>query len=82
MKTSLNIDDILFKEAGEEARREGKTIGETISGWARAGRRALLEKRRAAKRRKAPRAVDLGGPAMIDLGSRRDWMDSLEDDRR
>lgn len=75
MKTSLNLDDSLFHAAATEARRTGKTISETVSAWARLGRDVVQVQR--AERRPVP-ALDLGGPATIDLASRRDWMDTLD----
>lgn len=75
MKTSLNIEDSLARAAQREARRTGRTLSETITAWARAGRAAL------AGRRRDPRdvkPVDLGGPAAVGLNSRRDWMDVLD----
>lgn len=77
MKTSLVIDDSLYHEAQAEARRTGKTLSETITEWAREGRRVL----RAAKKgqpRKHPAPVRLGGAASLNLDSRRDWMDVLD----
>lgn len=37
MKTSLVIDDQLFRTARAEAVRQGKTISELLSYWARIG---------------------------------------------
>lgn len=76
MKTSLNIDDRLFKAARREAQKSGKNLSETITAWARIGQQAL--KRRGRGGRKL-RTVNLGGPSSIDLSSRRDWMDSLDE---
>jgi len=75
MKTSLIIEDSLFKAAKREAEKMGKTISETISLWARVGRETLLKRK---KIQTSLKTVNLGGPAKIDLSSRRDWMDELE----
>ncbi|MBK5290435.1 MAG: hypothetical protein JJE04_01910 [Acidobacteriia bacterium] len=76
MKTSLVIDDSLFRAAKAEAERTGKTISETISAWASAGRRSLKEEKR--KKKRVLPVLDLGQPR-IDLTSRRDWLDLLDD---
>jgi hypothetical protein len=75
MKTSLNIEDSLFEAAKKEAERTGKTLSETISTWAREGRRLVARQQR--ERRPTP-PVDLGGSATVDINSRRDWMDALD----
>ena len=74
MKTSLILEDRLFREARKEAQARGKTISETISHWARVGWETL---KKGQKGRRRLKAVDLGGPALVDLSSRRDWMDTL-----
>lgn len=76
MKTSLNIEDSIFKAARREAERLGKTVSEVVSYWARVGRETLTKRGRQ-QLRKVP-AVDLGGPASVNLNARRDWMESLE----
>ncbi|MBI2347002.1 MAG: hypothetical protein HYV03_09060 [Deltaproteobacteria bacterium] len=75
MKTSLTIDDRVFRAAKKEAARHGRTIGELISEWARLGLEYLLRVERSRKRQL--KCVHLGGPAAIDLSSRRDWMETL-----
>lgn len=75
MKTSLVIEDRLFREAQKDSRAKGKTISETISHWARVGWETLKNTRKGSKRL---RSVDLGGPALVDLSSRRDWMETLD----
>lgn len=76
MKTSLIIEDELFVAAKKEAAKSGKTLSEVISYWARLGRDSLK-----AKKAKPPefKAVDLGGPASIDLTNRRAWMETLDE---
>jgi hypothetical protein len=75
MKTSLIIEDSLFKAAKEEADRLGKTVSEMISLWARAGREIM---RKPPRRSSKLKTVDLGGPSRIDLSSRKEWMEELE----
>lgn len=75
MKTSLNLDDYLFKAAKKEMQKTGKTLSETISLWARLGLEHLLKQK--PQSGKKLKTVDLGGPAMLDLSSRRDWRDLL-----
>jgi len=77
MKTSLNIEESLYKAARGEALRTGRPMSEIISRWAAAGRKALLKEVKGGKR--TLNSVDLGGPSQIDLSSRRDWYDSLEE---
>jgi len=74
MKTSLIIDDSLFKEAKREAERENKTLSETISYWARVGRNYLKKSKKSPKKLKT---VNVGRP-LISLKSRREWMDILD----
>lgn len=76
MKTSLNIDDVIFKAAQKASQQSGKTISETISDWARVGRESLTRQKKL--RRRAVPPVNLGGVSRIDLTCRRDWMDLLE----
>ncbi|MBI2339406.1 MAG: hypothetical protein HYU99_03415 [Deltaproteobacteria bacterium] len=75
MKTTLMIDNFLFKEARKEAVKTGRSLSETISLWARAGHAAMS---RGKKRPPVLKTVDLGGPAAIDINSRRNWMDALD----
>jgi len=78
MKTSLILDDNLFKAAQREAVRTGQAISELISRWARVGK-AHLEKEHRRRKKRSFAPVDLGGDARIDLTSRRDWMDQIEE---
>lgn len=75
MKTSLVIEDSLFKAARKEAQKQKKTLSEIISFWARIGRQMLSKHKTKANELKA---VDLGGPSSVDINSRRDWLDTLE----
>lgn len=76
MKTSLVLEDSLYNKAKQAALKTGKSISEIISLWARIGMEASNTK----KRSKNPilNTVDLGDTSLIDLSSRRDWMDSLD----
>jgi hypothetical protein len=77
MKTSLVIDDNVFKEAKREAAESGRTISEIISLWARLGREEWASRSRAKTKPFQP--VDLGEPT-VDLSSRRNWQEELEED--
>lgn len=76
MKTSLVIEDNLFQAAQKEAQKKKKTLSEIISFWARVGRQFLAKQKKS--KMKTIKAVDLGGPSLLDINSRRDWMDTLE----
>lgn len=76
MKTSLNIEESLFKAAAEEAEKRDKTLSEMISYWARVGWKTLRAQE--ARRPTKIKPVHLGGPAIVDLNCRRDWMDNLD----
>lgn len=76
MKTSLVLDDNVFRAAKKEATRLGKTVSEIVSLWARVGRDEWMKLQRS-KTKKTFRAVDLGEP-QIDLSSRRNWLEELE----
>ena len=79
MKTSLNIDDRLFGIARQQSLQTGSSVSELISQWARVGWETLQQKHKAEKKiRPDFKAAHLGGPAKIDLSSRRDWMDALD----
>ncbi|MBF0106413.1 MAG: hypothetical protein HQM16_13940 [Deltaproteobacteria bacterium] len=76
MKTSLNIDDHLFQLAKKEALKSRKSLSEIISYWARAGREFLVQHK---KQKPIPfKPLDLGGPALIDINSRNEWMDLID----
>ncbi len=77
MKTSLTLDARLVQAARKEAEKSGKTLSETITLWARLGWE-LLQKQQRTPRTHQLKTVDLGGPAMIDLHCRRDWLDTLD----
>lgn len=79
MKTSLIIDDAIFKEAKREAELSGKTISEVISSWAQIGRAAWKESKKEAKPSSfTPKHL---GTPKIDLSNRKNWLEELEDDR-
>ena len=78
MKTSLILDDRVFEEAKKESLKTGKTISEIISEWASIGRDQWKKIKN--KKAKNFKALDLGGQK-IDLTNRKEWMESLDDDR-
>ena len=78
MKTSLVLDDRVFEEAKKESLKTGKTISEIISEWAAIGRDQW--KKLKGKKKKTFKPLDLGGQN-IDLTSRKEWMEDLDDDR-
>lgn len=75
MKTSLSIDDAVYRDAREEARRTGKTLSETISEWARIGRLAQQGRKKGARKL---RSVDLGD-TLLDVNSRDGWYEALDE---
>ena len=75
MKTSLNIDDALFKAAQNAAIRGNISVSQVISRWARTGFTQLNSKK---KKPSSLKTVDLGGSSLIDINSRRNWMDLLD----
>lgn len=77
MKTSLNIDDLIFYAAKKEALKNRTTLSATINAWARIGFKTLRH-RKSAKKKAPPKPVNLGGPAKINLNSRAVWMDQLD----
>ncbi|MBI4366061.1 MAG: hypothetical protein HY543_04500 [Deltaproteobacteria bacterium] len=76
MKTSLILDDRVFQAAKRESQRSGRSLSALISDWARIGLETL--KHTAKRKHRQLKTVDLGGPARLDLNSRRDWMDTLD----
>lgn len=77
MKTSLNINDYIYEKAQREAQNQSSTISEIISFWAQVGLDFIKKQR--VRKKSVFKPVDLGGPAEIDLNSRRDWMDLLDE---
>ncbi len=78
MKTSLISDDKLFNDAKTEATKSGLTISEIITLWATFGKEVW--KAQSAKKKKSFKPVNLG-PEKVDLTNRKEWMESLDDDR-
>lgn len=78
MKTSLIIDDPLFNAAQKEALKNKTTVSQTLSFWAKVGREVLAQKKWKPASKRILKTVDLGGPALIDLSSRKDWRDILD----
>ena len=79
MKTSLIIDDLLFKEAKKESNKTGKTISEIISSWAKLGKDAWTQNKH--KQRKDFKPLNLGTPN-FDLLNRKAWMAELDGENR
>ena len=77
MKTSLVIDNYLFKEAQKSALQDQKTVSEVLSHWARVGLEMLRQKKNK-KKSFSLKTVNLGKPA-VDINSRHEWMDALDD---
>lgn len=77
MKTSLNINDHVYKTAQREAQNRNSTISEVISFWAQVGLDFIKKQR--TQKKSVFKPVDLGGPSGVDLNSRRDWMDLLDE---
>ena len=77
MKTSIILDDRVFEEAKKEASRSGRSLSEIISQWASLGREVWKNKKAQPNKFKP---LDLG-VEKIDLTSRKEWMEDLDDDR-
>lgn len=77
MKTSLNIDDFVFKTARKEAIKNRRSVSEVISLWARLGLESL--KKTAKLKPSVFKPADLGGASRLNLTNRRDWMDALDE---
>ena len=73
MKTSLNLDDFLLREAKKEAAITGKTVSEIVSFWANRGREFF--KKKSGKKKFKPLSL---GKQNIDLDERKSWMEELE----
>ncbi|HEY8269586.1 MAG TPA: hypothetical protein VIG33_01755 [Pseudobdellovibrionaceae bacterium] len=78
MKTSLILDDKVFEEAKKEAQKSGRSISEIVSQWAVLGRDLWRQKK--GQKVKSFKPLDLGAER-IDLTTRKEWMEDLEDDR-
>ncbi len=78
MKTSLIIDDRVFEEAKKESVKTGKSVSEIISAWAAIGRDQWRKLK--GKKTKTFKPIDLG-QQKLDLNSRKEWMEELDDDR-
>ncbi len=76
MKTSLIIDDRVYEEAKAESVKTGKSLSEIICFWASLGREELKNRNKTKLKKFTP--VDLG-EEKIDLSSRKEWMEELDD---
>lgn len=77
MKTSLILDDRVFEEAKKEASKSGRSLSEVVSQWAALGREVWRQKK--VKNTPKFKPLDLGSEK-IDLTSRKEWMEDLDDD--
>ncbi len=75
MKTTLEIPDHLMRDLKERAARDGKTMSELVE----AALRALLEEKPEAKELPPLPTWNSGG-FLINIDSRAEWYDQLEDD--
>lgn len=76
MKTSLILDDRVFEEAKKEAYKSGRSISEIVSQWAALGREVWRNKK--SQNPKNFKPMNLGAEK-IDLTSRKEWMEDLDD---
>ncbi len=77
MKTSLIIDDRVYEDAKKESVTTGKSLSEIISQWTALGR-DLWKKQKGKTSTFKPISM---GKQRIDLSSRKEWMEILDDDR-
>ena len=77
MKTSLIIDDRVYEDAKKESASTGRSLSEVISQWTALGRDLWKKQKRKASSFKP---VNMG-EQKIDLSSRKEWMETLDDDR-
>ena len=77
MKTSLIIEDSVFKDAKKESAKSDQSISMIINEWAALGR-AAWKKHKKQKKTPAFKPVNLGKQKM-DLSSRDVWMDTIDD---
>ena len=78
MKTSIILDDRVFEEAKKEANKSGRSLSEIVSHWAALGREVWKSKK--VQTPNKFKSLDLGAEK-IDLTSRKEWMEDLDDDR-
>ena len=77
MKTSLIINDYVFKEAQKESLESNSTLSEVISRWASEGLKLFKQRSKVGVKKFKPVTV---GKVLIDINSR-DWMDQLSGER-
>lgn len=78
MKTSLTIEESLYRAARKEALRSGRSLSEIITSWAKEGLRSIQEKGK--QKKPELKSVDLGD-LNVDISSRRDWLDIINPPR-
>lgn len=76
MKTTLEIDEGVMRALKARAARDGKTMSELVE----RALRALLEERPVPLRELPPLPTWELGP-LVNVDSRAEWYDQLEDDR-
>ena len=76
MKTSLILDDRVYEDAKKESATTGKSLSEIISQWTALGR-DLYKKQ---KDKTSPFKPISMGEQRVDLSSRKEWMETLDDD--
>lgn len=77
MKTSLIIDDRVYEDAKKESTATGRSLSEVISQWAVLGRDVW---RRQKSNVSTFKPISMG-EQKVDLSSRKEWMETLDDDR-
>ena len=78
MKTSLIIEDGVFKDAKKESAKSGQSISMIISQWAVLGRAAWKKHKKQKKKIPPFKPVNLG-KQKLDLSSRDVWMEIIDD---
>ena len=78
MKTSLNLDDRVFEDAKKESLKTGRAVSDIVSAWASLGRDIWRQKNK--QKSKTFKPLNLG-QEKVDITNRKDWMETLGDDR-
>jgi len=80
MKTSLTLEDKVFKAAKKESVQSGKSISKIINQWAILGQSVWRKNLNKKKISPSFKPMDLG-QQKLDLSSRKKWIAFLENDR-
>ena len=78
MKTSLIIEDKVFKDAKKESAQSGQSVSMIISQWAALGRTAWKKRKQQKKALSPFKPVNLG-KQKLNLSSRDIWLDTIDD---